>query len=79
MHQDETALFVETVTKSCNIVKAIGLIKCRNLNDPNKNPINKVQDGRYKFLLLRSTSMKLMGTSKRGQRIQNLTCDTSKH
>ena len=49
----------------------------KHLNNPDSYPINDINDERLDFLLLTSTSFKLMDTSKKGKRIRRLTGGTS--
>ena len=49
----------------------------KHLNNPDSYPINDINDERLSFLMLMSTSFKLMDTSKKGKRIRGLTGDTS--
>ena len=46
------------------------------VNDTNRKTINSIDDPKLNFLLKMATSLKLMDTSKHGQRIEGLTTDT---
>ena len=49
----------------------------KRLNDIDREPINAVDDSKLEFLLKMATSLKLMDTSKQGQREKSLTSDTT--
>ena len=60
-----------------NILNVKGPSEGIHLNNLDKFPIGNTEDERLNYLLRMSTSLKLMDASKRGQRINCLTNDTS--
>ena len=69
-------LFVE-VLKMWSILNVKEPSEGRNLNNPDKYPVSEPNDERLDFLVRMGTSLKLMDTAKRGQRIRGLTGDTA--
>ena len=49
----------------------------RNLEDPDRYPINSPDDERLNYLDRNAASLKLMDNSKKGQRVRGLTVDTA--
>ena len=72
---DDTALFVERVTKMWHILNIKNV--CNYMNDPDREPFRDPKDPRLDFLLKMATSFKLMDTSIRGKRIQGLSSETA--
>ena len=74
---DGAAIFIQKVLKLWNILNVKGPYEGKHLNNPDSYPISDINDERLDFLMLMSTSFKLMDTSKKGKRIRGLTGDTS--
>lgn len=73
----DTATFIERITQMWHILNVKSPNEGRNLNDPNRYPIENPNDERLIFLQRMSTLLKLMDSSKKGQRIRGLTGDTA--
>ena len=58
-----------------NILNVKGPWEGRNLNNPDKYPVSEPNDERLDFLTRMGTSLKLVDTAKREQRIRGLTGD----
>ena len=74
---DDTATFVEHVTKMWNIINVRSTSSGFHLNDNDRYPITNPNDSRLDFLLNMATAFKLMDNSKKGSRNKGLTLDTS--
>ena len=74
---NDTATFVEHVTKMWNILNVRSTTKGFHLNDEDRYPIYAPTDRRLDFLLKMATTFKLMDNSKRGFRYKGLTLETS--
>ena len=75
-HFYETALFLE-VLQMWNILNVKGPSEGMNLHNPDKYLVSEPNDERLDFLVRMGTSLKLMDTAKRGQKIRGLTGDTA--
>ena len=74
---NDTALFVDNITKMWNILNVRSTTAGTRLNDPNRMPISDPNDTRLNYLDAMATSFKLMDNSVRGQRVRGLTQETS--
>ena len=72
-----TAIFVKMVTKMWNIINIKSPHAGVRTNDPDRNPFRDKSDDRLQYLTKVATTYKRMGNSLRGQRMNNLTSDTS--
>ena len=76
-NMDDTALFVENITRTWNILNLRSTNAGNKLKDPDRMPINDPGDERLKYLEGMATSFKLMDNSVRGRRLRGLTQETS--
>lgn len=74
---EDTALFVENVLKTWNILNVKSRYAGVQLNDPTRKAIESKTDERLVFLEKMATSFKLMDRSKQGKRVKGLTSDTA--
>ena len=75
--RNETARFVEIVTRMRKILNIKSPDAGRNLNDKDREKIAATDDPRLEFVIKMGCSFKLMDASKRGNRIRCLTSETA--
>ena len=75
--KEDTARFVEFVTRMWKILNIKSPYAGKNLNDKDREKITTTDDPRLEFLLKMGHSFKLMDASKRGYRVRCLTSETS--
>ena len=75
--RNETARFVEIVTRMWKILNIKSPDARRNLNDKDREKIAATDDPRLEFVIKMGCSFKLMDVSKQGNRIRCLTSETA--
>ena len=77
---DDTAIFVQAVTKLWNCLNVKSPVAGWNLNDPNREPFRSPDDTRFQFLNQMTNKFSDMDTSKSkySTRVMCLTVDTSR-
>ena len=74
---NDTALFIENIMRMWHILNVKSLCEGRNLEDPDRYPINSPDEERLNYLERIAAPLKLMDNSKQGQRVRGLTVDTA--
>ena len=72
----DTARFVSLVTRMWNMLNVKSPEAGRRLNDPDREQLFSDSDSRLDFLLNMGNAFKLLDSSKRGCRVENLTSET---